>query len=49
MGQDKEENDMISPNKKIQETTTASNETVMKLAKECMEKYRKTLDKLAKN
>lgn len=49
MGKDKEENDMISPNQKIQETATANNETVMKLAKQGMKKYRKTLDKLAKN
>ncbi|MGG1673955.1 hypothetical protein ACIFOE_25680 [Paenibacillus sp. NRS-1783] len=40
---------MISENKKIQDTTIANTSDVMKSAAEGMKKYRKTLDKLAKN
>ncbi|MDP4099383.1 hypothetical protein OIN60_21945 [Paenibacillus sp. P96] len=46
MGKDKEEKDMVSPHQK---TAPASNGDVLKLAKQGMKKYRKTLDKLAKN
>ncbi|WP_276575546.1 hypothetical protein [Paenibacillus sp. YPG26] len=40
---------MIENKQSIQKTTVASNENVMNVAKMGMKKYRKTLNKLAKN
>lgn len=40
---------MIDKKPDVQKTATASNASVMALAKQGMGKYRKTLDKLAKN
>lgn len=49
MEEKKEEENMITKNSDTQKTTTISNSDVMKLAKKGANKYRKTLDKLAKN
>lgn len=46
---DKEEKKMISNKKDVQKTVTASNNTVSNIAKMGMIKYKKTLNKLAKN
>lgn len=41
--------DRVAVNKKTNEPVTLKNEEILKLAKQGMIKYRKTLDKLAKN
>jgi hypothetical protein len=46
---DKEEKKMIANKKELKKTITVGNETVTNVAKLGMKKYRKTLDKLAKN
>lgn len=49
---DKEDKEMATQNQdtpKTQKTTTANNDAVMNIAKKGMGKYRKMLDKLAKN
>lgn len=41
--------DEMAVDKKANQTVTLKNEEIQKLAKQGMKKYRKTLDKLAKN
>lgn len=48
MDKEREDKEMIAKDQ-TQKTTTANNDTVIMLAKKGSKKYRKMLDKLAKN
>lgn len=49
MGDSKEDEEMITENKSIQQTKVMKDADILKIAKQGANKYRKTLDRLAKN